>query len=199
MDIEWAKDREKRELFIVQAHPNALGLRMHKPTCQRTWMARKGRKLTLLSLSKEPSFQGLSASSAIPRISTASCQARCWWQTTTTNPDWVSIMRQAAAIITDRGGRTSHAAIVSRELGVPAMVGAGDATKVLHQKRYAAVACAEGDEGFVYEGIPVVIEEMDVTAIPGAHEDHAEHGQSCSCISLVAAASKRVGLTRWSS
>src|SRR6188508_1774634 len=87
--------------------------------------------------------------------------------TDTTNPDWVPIMRQAAAIITDRGGRTSHAAIVSRELGVPAIVGTGDATKVLHQEQYVTVSCAEGDEGFVYEGIAeVVTEEIDVTVVP---------------------------------
>jgi pyruvate,water dikinase len=87
--------------------------------------------------------------------------------TTTTNPDWVPIMRRAAAIITDRGGRTSHAAIVSRELGLPAIVGTRDATKVLRQEQYVTVSCAEGDEGFVYEGIAeVTVEEMDVTAVP---------------------------------
>ena len=87
--------------------------------------------------------------------------------TTTTNPDWVPIMRRATAIVTDRGGRTSHAAIVSRELGVPAIVGTGDATEVLQQEQYVTVSCAEGDEGFVYEGIAeVVTEEMDVTAVP---------------------------------
>ena len=87
--------------------------------------------------------------------------------TDTTNPDWVPIMRRATAIITDRGGRTSHAAIVSRELGVPAIVGTGDGTKVLQQEQYVTVSCAEGDEGFVYEGIAeVVTEEMDVTAVP---------------------------------
>jgi pyruvate,water dikinase len=76
-------------------------------------------------------------------------------------------MRRAAAIVTDRGGRTSHAAIVSRELGLPAIVGTGDATKVLQQEQYVTVSCAEGDEGFVYEGIAeVVTEEIDVTAIP---------------------------------
>jgi pyruvate,water dikinase len=76
-------------------------------------------------------------------------------------------MKRAAAIVTDRGGRTSHAAIVSRELGVPAVVGTGNATKVLKQEQYVTVSCAEGDEGFVYEGVAQVItKDIDVTAVP---------------------------------
>jgi pyruvate,water dikinase len=72
--------------------------------------------------------------------------------TGTTDPDWVPIMKRAAGIITDHGGRTSHAAIVSRELGVPAVVGTGEATHVLHSEQEVTLSCAEGDEGFVYEG-----------------------------------------------
>jgi pyruvate, water dikinase len=72
--------------------------------------------------------------------------------TRTTDPDWVPIMKRAAAIVTDHGGRTSHAAIVSRELGLPAIVGTGHATEVLHDEQEVTVSCAEGDEGFVYEG-----------------------------------------------
>jgi pyruvate, water dikinase len=87
--------------------------------------------------------------------------------TTSTNPDWVPIMRRAAAIVTDRGGRTSHAAIVSRELGIPAIVGTGHATKALHQEQYVTVSCAEGDEGFVYEGVAeFVTEDVDITTVP---------------------------------
>ena len=70
-----------------------------------------------------------------------------------TDPDWVPIMKRAAAIVTDHGGRTSHAAIVSRELGLPAIVGTGHATEVLHDQQDVTVSCAEGDEGFVYEGV----------------------------------------------
>jgi phosphoenolpyruvate synthase/pyruvate phosphate dikinase len=72
--------------------------------------------------------------------------------TGTTDPDWVPIMKRAAAIVTDHGGRTSHAAIVSRELGLPAIVGTGNATELLHDEQQVTVSCAEGDEGFVYEG-----------------------------------------------
>ena len=72
--------------------------------------------------------------------------------TQTTDPDWVPIMKKAAAIVTDHGGRTSHAAIVSRELGLPAVVGTENATQVLHDEQEVTVSCAEGDEGFIYEG-----------------------------------------------
>ena len=87
--------------------------------------------------------------------------------TGTTDPDWVPIMRRAAALVTDHGGRTSHAAIVSRELGLPAIVGAGNATHVLHDEQLITVSCAEGDEGFVYEGrAKIEAEEIDVEGIP---------------------------------
>ncbi|MBP7807456.1 phosphoenolpyruvate synthase, partial [Candidatus Saccharibacteria bacterium] len=72
--------------------------------------------------------------------------------TTMTDPDWVPIMKQASAIVTDKGGRTCHAAIVSRELGIPCVVGAGDATRKIADKQMITVSCAEGDDGYVYEG-----------------------------------------------
>ena len=166
MDIEWAKDGRSGQLFIVQARPETVQSRAQTGV-QRTYkIVQKGRKLA----------SGLSIGGGV--VSGPVCLIRDPKNidrfvsggvlvTTTTNPDWVPIMRRAAAIVTDRGGRTSHAAIVSRELGVPAIVGTGDATKVLHQEQYVTVSCAEGDEGFVYEGIAeVVTEEIDVTAVP---------------------------------
>ena len=166
MDIEWAKDGRSGELFVVQARPETV--HSHRtPSLQRTYkITRKGRKLV----------SGLSVGGDV--VSGPVCIIRdpknidrfvpgSVLVTDTTNPDWVPIMRRATAIVTDRGGRTSHAAIVSRELGVPAIVGTGDGTKVLQQEQYVTVSCAEGDEGFVYEGIAeVVTEEMDVTAVP---------------------------------
>jgi pyruvate, water dikinase len=166
MDIEWAKDGRSGQLFVVQARPETVQSRAQAGV-QRTYkIVQKGRKLA----------SGLSIGGGV--VSGPVCIIRDPKNidrfvsggvlvTTTTNPDWVPIMRRAAAIVTDRGGRTSHAAIVSRELGVPAIVGTGDATKVLHQEQYVTVSCAEGDEGFVYEGIAeVVTEEIDVTAVP---------------------------------
>jgi pyruvate,water dikinase len=166
MDIEWAKDGRSGQLCVVQARPETVQSRAQAGV-QRTYkIVQKGRKLA----------SGLSIGGGV--VSGPVCIIRDPKNidrfvpggvlvTTTTNPDWVPIMRRATAIVTDRGGRTSHAAIVSRELGVPAIVGTGDATKVLHQEQYVTVSCAEGDEGFVYEGIAeVVTEEIDVTAVP---------------------------------
>jgi pyruvate, water dikinase len=166
MDIEWAKDGRSGQLCVVQARPETVQSRAQAGV-QRTYkIVQKGRKLA----------SGLSIGGGV--VSGPVCIIRDPKNidrfvsggvlvTTTTNPDWVPIMKRAAAIVTDRGGRTSHAAIVSRELGVPAIVGTGDATKVLHQEQYVTVSCAEGDEGFVYEGIAeVVTEEIDVTAVP---------------------------------
>jgi pyruvate, water dikinase len=166
MDIEWAKDGRSGDIFIVQARPETVQSRRQQGL-QRTYkITRKGRKLVT----------GLSIGGAV--VAGPVCLIRDPKKidrfspggvlvTTSTNPDWVPIMRRAAAIVTDRGGRTSHAAIVSRELGVPAIVGTGDATKVLHQEQNVTVSCAEGDEGFVYEGVAeFVTEEMDVAAIP---------------------------------
>jgi pyruvate, water dikinase len=87
--------------------------------------------------------------------------------TRATDPDWVPIMKRAAAIVTDHGGRTSHAAIVSRELGLPAIVGTGDATHPLHDEQEVTVSCAEGDEGFVYEGrADYEVEDLDLARVP---------------------------------
>src|SRR5690606_17510674 len=87
--------------------------------------------------------------------------------TSTTDPDWVPVMKRAKAIITDHGGRTSHAAIVSRELGVPAIVGTGNATHVLHTGQEITLSCAEGDEGFVYEGTAEFeVEMLDASDLP---------------------------------
>jgi pyruvate,water dikinase len=87
--------------------------------------------------------------------------------TSTTDPDWVPIMKRAAAIVTDHGGRTSHAAIVSRELGVPAIVGTGNATTILHDHQMVTVSCAEGEEGRIYAGAAeVTIEELHLDSVP---------------------------------
>src|SRR6202012_619250 len=87
--------------------------------------------------------------------------------TKTTDPDWVPIMKRATAIITDHGGRTSHAAIVSRELGLPAVVGTENATYLLHSGQDVTVSCAEGDRGFVYEGTSrITSRTLDMDSLP---------------------------------
>lgn len=152
MDMEWAKDGETGELFIVQARPETVQSRKEAGTLKTYSMKRKGRRLVT----------GLSIGDAI--VAGKVCMIRSPAEisrfedgavlvTETTDPDWVPIMKRAAAIVTDHGGRTSHAAIVSRELGLPAVVGTGQGTELLHDEQEVTVSCAEGDEGFVYDGI----------------------------------------------
>jgi pyruvate,water dikinase len=151
MDMEWAKDAATGELFIVQARPETV-------VSQRTAGAVKSYRL----LEKGPRLvTGLSIGEAIAtgqacKIADTADISRfipgSILVARTTSPDWVPVMKQAAAIVTDHGGRTSHAAIVSRELGIPAIVGTGDATSVLRDGQPLTVSCAEGEQGFVYEG-----------------------------------------------
>lgn len=151
MDMEWAKDGESGEIFLVQARPETVQSQRKTAAFRTYTITDKGRKLTI----------GLAIGDAV--VSGRVClieNARdidsfvdgAVLVTSTTDPDWVPIMRRAAAIVTDHGGRTSHAAIVSRELGLPAIVGTGNATEILHPEQEVTISCAEGDQGFVYEG-----------------------------------------------
>ncbi len=151
MDIEWAKDGETGKLWVVQARPE---------TVQSQRGTRLLKSYTLKSKGKEL-VRGLSVGDAIAagkvcKLATPDDIGRfesgAILVTAMTDPDWVPVMKKAAAIVTDHGGRTSHAAIVSRELGVPAVVGTGNASQVLEPGQEVTVSCAEGDEGFIYEG-----------------------------------------------
>jgi pyruvate, water dikinase len=151
MDMEWAKDGETGGLFIVQARPETVQSRREASTLRSYRIKSKGRRL----------LSGLSIGDAV--VAGRVCLIESPHDisrfvngailvTRVTDPDWVPIMQRAAAIITDHGGRTSHAAIVARELGLPAIVGTEQATQLLHDEQEITVSCAEGDEGFVYEG-----------------------------------------------
>jgi pyruvate, water dikinase len=171
MDMEWAKDGITKELFIVQARPETVQARRDIGTLKTYTIGERGRVLT----------QGLAVGDGVVPgrlclIENASDISAfidgSILVTKTTDPDWVPIMKRAAAIITDHGGRTSHAAIVSRELGLPAIVGTGNATHVLHSGQDVTTSCAEGDDGFVYEGtVAFQTETVDVTNLPetGTH------------------------------
>jgi pyruvate,water dikinase len=166
MDMEWAKDGETGDLYIVQARPETVQSRREPSGFKSYRIKSKGRKL----------LAGLSIGDAV--VAGAVCMIRnpreierfvdgAILVTETTDPDWVPIMKRAAAIVTDHGGRTSHAAIVSRELGLPAVVGTGDATRVLHDEQEVTVSCAEGDEGFIYEGkADYETADLDLGSIP---------------------------------
>lgn len=166
MDMEWARDGETGNMYIVQARPETVQSRRDTGQFRSYEITKKGAVLS----------NGLAIGDAV--VSGSLCLIESAADiadfvdgsilvTSTTDPDWVPIMKRAAAIITDHGGRTSHAAIVSRELGLPAIVGTGDATHVLHTGAEVTVSCAEGDEGFVYDGTAEVAEHVvDVTDIP---------------------------------
>ncbi|MBA4784877.1 MAG: phosphoenolpyruvate synthase [Rhizobiales bacterium] len=166
MDMEWARDGDTGRLFIVQARPETVQSNREAAVFKSYRIKSKGK--TLVS--------GLSIGDAI--ISGTVClidSAKDIDQfidgsilvTSTTDPDWVPIMKRAAAIVTDHGGRTSHAAIVSRELGLPAIVGTGNATHLLHTGQEITVSCAEGDEGQVYEGVAdYAVETLNMDDVP---------------------------------
>jgi len=152
MDMEWARDGETNRLYIVQARPETVQSNRETAVFSSYHIKSKGKTLV----------KGLSIGDAIVAgqvclIETAKDIEKfingSILVTSTTDPDWVPIMKRAAAIVTDHGGRTSHAAIVSRELGLPAIVGTGNATHLLHSGQEITVSCAEGDEGSIYEGV----------------------------------------------
>lgn len=171
MDMEWAKDGETGEIFIVQARPETVQANRDQGAFRTYRIERKGRRL----------LSGVAVGDAVVSapvclIESAKDIARfvdgSILVTSTTDPDWVPVMKRAAALVTDFGGRTSHAAIVSRELGLPAIVGAGDATELLHSGQEITVSCAEGDQGFVYEGkAAFTVDVLDVASLPKTRTD----------------------------
>ena len=166
MDMEWAKDGDTGELFIVQARPETVQSRRDVTALRSYTIKRKGRRLVSGLSVGDAAVNGRVCLIEDPRdigrfVDGSILVARA------TDPDWVPIMKRAAAIVTDHGGRTSHAAIVSRELGLSAVVGAGNATEVLHDGQDITVSCAEGDEGFVYEGTAEIeSSELDISTLP---------------------------------
>ncbi|KAF0097080.1 MAG: pyruvate water dikinase [Rhodospirillaceae bacterium] len=166
MDIEWAKDGENGQLLIVQARPETVQSRTNIAEYHSYSIKSKGRKLVTGLAIGEAVVTGrvclIESARDIDRFVDGAVLV-----TENTDPDWVPIMKRAAAIVTDRGGRTSHAAIVSRELGLPAIVGTGNATHLLHDEQEVTVSCAEGDQGFVYEGIAdYETEKLDLHDVP---------------------------------
>jgi len=166
MDMEWAKDGESGEIYIVQARPETVQSRREAVTLKTYRLKKKGRRLVTGLAVGDSIATGkvcrLGSPAEIDRFEEGAVLV-----TRMTDPDWVPIMKKAAAIVTDHGGRTSHAAIVSRELGLTAIVGAGDATRLLKSGMAVTVSCAEGDAGQVYDGIlDFEVRAIDLTQIP---------------------------------
>jgi pyruvate,water dikinase len=151
MDMEWAKDGVDEKLYIVQARPETVASQ-HSVTALETYVL-EGRSEIL---AEGRSVGERIASGAVKRIENLTQLAEFRpgqvLVADTTTPDWEPVMKTAAAIVTNRGGRTCHAAIIARELGIPAVVGTGDATTCVPDGAVVTVSCAEGDSGHVYEG-----------------------------------------------
>lgn len=149
MDIEWAKDGHNGRLYIVQARPETV--RSNQQVMERYQLKDQG--LVLVEGRAIGHRIGAGTVKVIHNLSEMDrIQPGDVLVTDMTDPDWEPIMKKAAAIVTNRGGRTCHAAIIARELGIPAVVGCGDATDTLKENQEVTVSCAEGDTGFVYDG-----------------------------------------------
>ena len=166
MDIEWGKDGLDGRLYILQARPETVQSRRAVGTLQRFRLNARGEVLA----EGRAIGQKIGAGDVRVLESVAdmhSFSAGDVLVADMTDPDWEPIMKRAAAIVTNRGGRTCHAAIIARELGIPAVVGTGDATRTLTVGRPVTVSCAEGDTGYVYSGrLDFAVEETQLDAMP---------------------------------
>jgi pyruvate,water dikinase len=150
MDIEWGKDGNDGRLYILQARPETVQSRSGR-TMQRYTL--KNRSTIVVSGRSIGQKIGAGTAKVIRGVGEMErIQAGDVLVSDMTDPDWEPVMKRAAAIVTNRGGRTCHAAIIARELGIPAVVGCGNATEMIKDGQDVTVSCAEGDEGFVYEG-----------------------------------------------
>jgi pyruvate,water dikinase len=161
MDIEWGRDGVDGKLYILQARPETV--KSQQQDGQRLRRYRLDAPTKVLASGRaigQKIAQGpvrlITSAAEMDRVKEGDVLV-----TDMTDPDWEPVMKRAAAIVTNRGGRTCHAAIIARELGVPAVVGCGDATSVLTEDQGVTVSCAEGDTGHIYEGLPK-IEIVDV-------------------------------------
>jgi pyruvate,water dikinase len=151
MDIEWGKDGDTGKIYILQARPETVQSRAGR-TIQRFTL--KGRSKVLISGRSIGQRIGAGSARIIKDAKEMSrVRAGDVLVADMTDPDWEPVMKRASAIVTNRGGRTCHAAIIARELGIPAVVGCGTATSAIRENQAVTVSCAEGDTGHVYEGM----------------------------------------------
>ncbi|MEP6944201.1 MAG: phosphoenolpyruvate synthase [Betaproteobacteria bacterium] len=161
MDIEWARDGVDGKLYILQARPETVKSRASSGENLRRY--RLDKRSAVLASGRaigqkigQGTVRLIASAAQMDRVKEGDVLV-----TDMTDPDWEPVMKRAGAIVTNRGGRTCHAAIIARELGIPAVVGCGDATRVLKEQQEVTVSCAEGDTGHVYEGL-LAIDIVDV-------------------------------------
>jgi len=166
MDIEWAKDGDDGKLYIVQARPETVKSRTSSNVMERYLLKEKGTVLVegraigqRIGAGKVRIIKDVSEMDKV--------QPGDVLVSDMTDPDWEPVMKRASAIVTNRGGRTCHAAIIARELGIPAVVGCGNATELLQEGQGVTVSCAEGDTGYIFEGeLGFDIKQNSVDAMP---------------------------------
>jgi pyruvate,water dikinase len=166
MDIEWAKDATDEILYIVQARPETVASRRPQAALERFELTGKGKVLATGHAVGERIGSGpvrvVRDAADLPRFRPGEVLVA-----PATSPDWEPVMKTAAAIVTDRGGRTCHAAIIARELGIPAVVGAETATERLPDGGIVTVSCGEGELGKVYDGaVPFVVKRTSLAELP---------------------------------
>ncbi len=168
MDIEWAKDGETGRLYVVQARPETVRSRDDATVLEKFRLDQRGTVLSEGRAIGQRIGAGparvVASSNEMERVKPGDVLV-----TDMTDPDWEPIMKRASAIVTNRGGRTCHAAIIARELGIPAIVGCGDATRKIVDEQQVTVSCAEGDTGYVYDGaLPFELIQTDLGSMPPA-------------------------------
>ncbi|HSE26542.1 MAG TPA: phosphoenolpyruvate synthase, partial [Pyrinomonadaceae bacterium] len=171
MDIEWAKDGITSELFIVQARPETVHSAKPRTAVAEVYRLKGEHGISLVKGQAVGEKIGAGRVRVVRDASELQkVEAGDVLVARLTDPDWEPVMRRVAAIVTDQGGRTAHAAIVSREFGIPCIVGSGDATQVLRDGDEVTVSCSEGPEGHVYAGrMDFEAEQIDASAVPLTH------------------------------
>jgi pyruvate,water dikinase len=197
MDIEWAKDGVTGELFIVQARPETVQSQRSKNVLRSYHLQAKG-ELLLTGRSVGESIGQGKAKVIIDLNKLGHFRNGDVLVTHKTDPDWEPILKKASAIITNQGGRTCHAAIIARELGIPAIVGCGNATTVLKTGEEVTISCAEGEEGRAYQGLlPFEVKEVALENLPRTRTKILMNvGNPTEAFSLAAIPNDGVGLTR---
>jgi pyruvate, water dikinase len=168
MDIEWAKDGITNQLFIVQARPETVqSQKNHAVLKTYKFLGKEEKNLLVTGRAVGEMISQGKARVIVDTSKISEFQPGEILVTDRTDPDWEPIMKRASAIVTNSGGRTCHAAIIARELGVPAIVGCGNATKILETGQSVTVSCAEGEQGRVYEGLlDFEVEEIPLENLP---------------------------------
>ena len=192
MDMEWAKDGITGKLFIVQARPETVQSRKKKLVLQTYRLKSTGMRLVSGHSVGEAIGTG-KAHLILDAHRMGEFESGEILVTDKTDPDWEPVMKKAAAIVTNQGGRTCHAAIIARELGIPAIVGSESATEALKTSQEITVSCAEGEIGYVYDGIlPFEVSELPLDKLPqDTHADSGEHRQSGRCVQPIGHSQRR--------